>query len=291
MRLFILLAFCLTTAVATAQVEKDTSLYRIETVDGNTYIGHILTQDNASIEFETETLGIIRIKRTDVAALERIRKDQLKDGQFWFNNPQSTRYFWQNNGYGVRKGEGYYQNVWVFFNQFVYGVTDNLSVGAGIVPLFLFAGAPTPVWGNAKLAIPVARDKFNLGVGALGGVVIGAGEAGGFFFVSGTGTVGSRDRNLSLGLGYGIAGGEFVNLPVISLSGMWRTGPRGYLMTENYLLSTEEDALFMFSFGGRRMIKNAGLDFGLWIPAVTGGEFFAIPWLGVSIPFGKAVAN
>lgn len=290
MRLFILLAFFLTTAIATAQVEKDTSLYRVETVDGNTYIGHILAQDSESIEFETETLGTIRIKRTDVVALERVRQDQIKSGEFWFENPQSTRYFWQNNAYGLRKGEGYYQNVWVFFNQFTYGVTDNWSVGAGIIPLFLFAGAPTPVWANTKLAIPVVKDKFNLGLGALGGFVIGAEEAGGFFFVSGTGTVGSRDRNLSLGLGYGIAGGEFVDLPVISLSGMWRTGARGYLLTENYLLSTSEETILMLSFGGRRMIKNAGLDFGLWLP-LEADAFVAIPWLGVSIPFGRAVAK
>jgi hypothetical protein len=39
------------------------------------------------------------------------------------------------------------------------------------------------------------------------------------------------------------------------------------------------------------MIKNAGLDFGLWIPAETGGEFVAIPWLGISIPFGRPVGR
>ncbi len=256
MRFIILLALCLTTGLAFAQTEKDTSLYRIETKDGNAFIGHILSQDGESIELETETLGIIRLKRADVVTLERIGKDQIKDGQFWFDNPQSTRYFWQNNGYGLRKGEGYYQNVWVFFNQFTYGITDNWSVGAGIVPLFLFAGAETPVWLSTKVAIPIVKDKFNLGAGGLGGTLIGA-EGAGFVFAYGTATLGSRDRNVSLGLGYGLAGGEFVDVPLISLSGMWRTGQRGYLMTENYLVSTSEDTFVMLSFGGRRMIKNA----------------------------------
>jgi hypothetical protein len=289
MRFIILLALCLTTGLAFAQTEKDTSLYRIETKDGNAFIGHILSQDGESIELETETLGIIRLKRADVVTLERIGKDQIKDGQFWFDNPQSTRYFWQNNGYGLRKGEGYYQNVWVFFNQFTYGITDNWSVGAGIVPLFLFAGAETPVWLSTKVAIPIVKDKFNLGAGGLGGTLIGA-EGAGFVFAYGTATLGSRDRNVSLGLGYGLAGGEFVDVPLISLSGMWRTGQRGYLMTENYLVSTSEDTFVMLSFGGRRMIKNAGLDFGLWFPFDT-DAFVAIPWLGVSIPFGRPVGN
>jgi hypothetical protein len=180
----------------------------------------------------------------------------------------------------------------VFFNQVNYGITDNWSIGAGMVPLFLFAGAPTPAWLTTKVAIPVVKDRFNLGVGGLGGTIIGAGPS--FAFAYGTATLGNRDGNVSLGLGYGLVDGEFADKPLISLSGMWRTGERGYVMTENYLISSSEETLMILSFGGRRMIKNAGLDFGLFLPLPVSGDFdvfFAIPWLGLSIPFGRPVSN
>jgi hypothetical protein len=118
------------------------------------------------------------------------------------------------------------------------------------------------------------------------GTVIGDDEAG-FGLVYGTSTLGDRNTNMSLGVGYGYASGNWANAPIITLSGMLRTGQRGYLLTENYFIPTEDgDALILF-FGGRRLIKNAGLDFGLLFPFEPGSTFFAIPWLGITIPFGN----
>ena len=269
------------------QMTKDTSiLYRVETNDGNEYIGSLVSQDAENIVLKTEQLGNITLRKSDIRKMAPIESDQIKDGELWFDNPQATRYFWQPNGYGLKKGEGYYQNVWIFFNQFSYGITDNISIGAGIVPLFLFAGESTPVWITPKISIPVVEDKFNVGIGSMLGTVIGESEAG-FGFVYGTSTFGNRNSNMSLGLGYGYAGGDWANAPLITLSGMWRTGPRGYLLTENFYVSTVDGDALLLSFGGRRLIKNAGLDFGLIFPAISESTFFAIPWLGITIPFGN----
>lgn len=286
-RLLLLLPFLLLSVCSWGQMTKDTTiLYRVETVDGNEYIGTLVSQDADVIVLKTEQLGNITLRKISIRKMTPIESDQVKDGVLWFDNPQATRYFWQSNGYGLKKGEGYYQNVWIFFNQFSYGVTDNFSVGAGIVPLFLFSGTSTPVWITPKFSIPVVKDKFNVGLGSMLGTVIGEEEAG-FGFVYGTTTIGSRNSNMSLGLGYGYAGGEWANAPLITLSGMWRTGQRGYLLTENMYIPTGEDDVLLMSFGGRRLIKNAGLDFGLFFPLLTEDSFFAIPWLGISIPFGN----
>jgi hypothetical protein len=113
----------------------------------------------------------------------------------------------------------------VLFNQVSVGITNNFSVGIGMVR-FSFCRAATPVWIAPKLSIPVKKDKFNLGAGALVATVIGEGEGGGFGILYGLATTGSRDNNLSLGLGYGYAGGDWADSPTISLSGMARTGAR-----------------------------------------------------------------
>ncbi|MGI9543985.1 MAG: hypothetical protein ACR2MX_12080, partial [Cyclobacteriaceae bacterium] len=165
------------------------------------------------------------------------------------------------------------------------GVTDNVSVGLGLVPLFLFAGAPTPVWITPKFSIPITKDKLNVGGGAVLGTVIGQ-EDSGFGVLYGLSTFGSRDKNVSVGLGWGFAGGEIANTPTITVSALIRTGPRGYFLTENYFINSGLEQVGLISLGGRRIIGKAGLDFGAFIP-IGVDTFVAFPWLGITIPFGK----
>ena len=265
---------------------QDSTIYSIETNDGNEYIGRIISRDEEKITLLTDKLGEIKIYTKYITSIKEVSEESIKEGSYWFENPQAARYFWAPNGYGLKKGEAYYQNVWILFNQVSVGITDNFSLGAGIVPLFLFAGAPTPVWITPKFSIPVVKDKFNVGAGALAGAVIGESGAS-FGILYGSTTFGSKDKNLSIGLGYGFAGGEWADGPAINVSGMIRTGPRGYLLTENYYIGFGDDKLALLSFGGRRIIKKISLDFGGIIPITTDIPFIVIPWLGITIPMGK----
>jgi hypothetical protein len=268
-----------------AQVPDTTKTFRVETADGNEYLGRIIEQNNGQIRLDTENIGVITLRMSDIVKLEEVKVSQIKNSVYWFENPQATRYLWSPNGFGLKRGEGYYQNIWVLFNQVSIGVTDHFSVGAGMVPLFLIAGAPTPAWITPKFSIPVSKDRVSIGAGALVGGVLG--ESGtGFGVLYGILTLGNRDKNLSLGLGYGYSGDNPPNAPAISLSAMIRTGQRGYFLTENYYFGGES-GIVMFSVGGRRIIKKTGLDFGVLIPSDTGGGLVAVPWLGFSVPFGR----
>lgn len=270
-----------------AQQNIDSTLYQIETIDGNEFLGIIIRQDSAVIVLNTEILGNINIPRLHIKNIKKVEIKQIVEGKYWFANPQSTRYFWEPNGYGLKAGEGYYQNVWVLFNQFAIGVTDHFSLGGGFVPLFLFGGGPTPIWFTPKFSVPVVEGKVNIGAGALLGTVIGEEETG-FGILYGLGTLGSRDKNITLGLGYGYAGDDFANNPMFSLSGMIRTGARGYILTENYYIPGSEENIVLISLGGRRIVKRSGLDFGLFIPFYRDlNTFVAVPWLGITIPIGK----
>jgi len=284
---FLFLCICLIgfPIFSSAQNSQDSTLYRIETNDGNEYIGRILEQSDDKIRIKTEKLGELSISRLEIKKQVQISPTNIKDGNYWFDNPQSTRYFWAPNGYSLKKDEGYYQNVWILFNQAVYGLTDNFSVGVGVMPLFLFAGASTPAWITAKFSIPVVENKLNIGAGALMGTVIGESNTG-FGILYGITTFGSKDKNLNIGLGWGYAGGKIASNPTINISGMIRTGPKGYFITENYFIGTPENFIVLMSLGGRRIIKHIGLDYGAFIP--LGGDidrFVAIPWLGFTIPF------
>lgn len=282
------LAFCfLPESTAFAQEsQEEIPVYRIKTKDGNEFIGQITGEDADKIMLNTEKFGEITIQKTDIQSKRLISGSRVVDGELWLDNPQATRYFFSPNGYGIRKGEAYYQNVWVFFNQFTLGVSDNFSISAGMVPLFLFAGAPTPVWLNPKFSVPVVKDKYNVGAGALLGTVLGGGGAFGILY--GVNTFGNRDKNITLGLGWGFSEGQIASSPTVTLGGMIRTGPKGYFLTENYIISTGFETFGLISLGGRRLINNVGLDYGLIVPVNSFADgFFAVPWLGFTAPLGK----
>jgi hypothetical protein len=271
-----------------AQVVTDTiSTYRIETHDGNVYVGVITGEDSTKVTIRTERLGELTIMRADILHITELEGAINVKGQLWLPNPQSARYFWAPNGYGLEKGEGYYQNIWILYNQVSVGLTKNFSLGAGMLPFFLFDGAPTPVFLVPKFSVPVVKDKFNLGAGAFLGTVLGE-ETGVFGLLYGTSTVGSRDRNLSFGLAYGFAGDQLMHRPILNVSGMIRVGPRGYLVSENYIFTGGGETFVLVSFGGRTIFRNVGLDYSLWIPFLGDVDrLIAVPFLGITLPIGK----
>ena len=280
-----LFAFVLTFS-AFSQTTSDSTLVNIITLDGNEFTGEVVREDSLKIVLKTEKLGEISIFKTDIKKFNTVEIQQIKDGKYWFPNPQSTRYFWSPNGYGLKKGEGYYQNIWVLWNQFAYGLTDNFSVGAGIIPLFLFSTS-TPVFATAKFSLPIVKEKFNIAAGAIVGGVIGEPESS-IGLLYGLASVGSPDNNVTAGIGYGFAGGDWAQIPVININGMFRVSSRGYIITENYIITSEGETGALISFGGRSIIKKAALDYGLFVPVSADlDRFIAIPWLGFTLPFGK----
>lgn len=272
----------------TSNAQTSDTVYHVETTDGNDFMGTIVEQDATLIKLKTEKLGIITIKKIDIKSMLMVSGIKKENGQYWLDNPQSTRYFWQPNGYGLRKGEGYYQNVWIFGNQVSAGITDHFSIGVGLVPMFLFGGAPTPIWITPKVSIPIQKDKFNLGIGVLAGTVVGdvgldRGNAS-FGIAYGSATIGSRDRNLSVGVGYGYSDGSWASQPLFTVSFLNRISDKGYVVSENYIFPDAS----LISIGGRRLIKRVSIDFGLFVPVAQGLDtFVGIPWLGIAVPFQK----
>ncbi|MBK6730991.1 MAG: hypothetical protein IPG60_08500 [Bacteroidetes bacterium] len=271
----------------TIQIEDSTRTYIVRTLDKNEFTGVIIFKDLSVITLETKDYGNINIKLSNIKSIDEVKPNEIVNGQVWPNNPQSSRYFWAPSGYGIEKGEVYYQNIWVLFNQFSYGVTDYFSISAGIVPLFLFAGTSTPVWVVPKFSIPAIKDKLNFGAGVLAGTILGESESG-FGILFGDVTVGGRNRNATLTVGYGYAEGESSNGITINLSGFTRITKNVYLITENYLIYSEGQSIGAVSFGGRSIINRIGVDYALVLPYGTGLDInFVLPLLGITLPLSK----
>lgn len=280
-KVFVLLIFSITVVGIKAQDEVRADLYKIKTVNGIEIEGTKIAEDELSITILT-TFGEVKLNRSEIKSIKKLENYSLKDGEVWSENLQATRYFWQPNGYGLKKGEGYYQNIWVFFNQASYGITDKFSISAGLVPVFLFGGGLeyTPVWVVPKFSLPIIDDKVSVGIGTLIGSMPGEMQAGVFGIGFGTVTWGARDKNVTFGFGIPFVGDEVSSTMLITLNGMYRVSKKNYLVVETMFF--EEGGMSVV--GGRTVWPNIALDYGLMVPLVLDAEM-VIPWVGFTIPF------
>lgn len=275
------------------RTDTPSDMYRVETTEGTVYVGTLVRETDEAVMIATNDGTEVRILRTSIRDFGRVDPRRIRNGTYWFENPHATRYFFAPSGIGLRDGRGYYQNAWVFFNNVNVGLTNRFSVGAGIVPTFLFGGGAFPAWVLPKFSLSTPSGNAHLTVGgALGGIV-----GGGFDSDDGTtlgilytaGTLGGPDNNLTVGVGYGYADGALNNRPAVNVSGMTRVSRRFYLVSENYFVASDGDRLLTFSgvasFGLRYTAEALAVDFGLVTPLSNDGAFFAVPWLGVTLPF------
>lgn len=79
------------------------------------------------------------------------------------------------------------------------------------------------MWVTGKVSIPVQENKFNLGVGILAATMLGESQTE-MGITYGVATLSSKDTNFSFGLGYGFSVDGWAKSPIITFSGMIRTG-------------------------------------------------------------------
>lgn len=263
-------------------------MYRIETVEGEVVIGPLRSEDTTKVVLETRRFGTVTIERAAIKNMVELSPNRFLDGKSWFPNPQSTRYFFAPNALGIPKGEGYYQNTWLLFTNVNYGLSDQFSVGIGTIPIFFFGAPVLPFWLLPKVSLSSPRKNLHLAGGAMLGGILGppwANTSAGLLY--GSGTVGTRDHNVTLGLGYGYSERGISSTPVINVSGLTRIGRTTYLLSENYVFPGAEGKIVM-SIGVRWAPKRFAVDVGLVRPLwVDVAGFVGYPWLGVTLPFGQ----
>ncbi len=274
-----------------AQNKNDsTMLYQVETLDGNVFVGRVISSTDAKIVLRTENFGTVEIAKAKIKKMKSVETSNVIEGEVWPENPHASRYFYLPNGYGLKAGEGYYQNTWVLFNQVSYGFTDNFSMGLGTIPVFLFGVRGAPVWITPKLSFPMVKDRWNIGAGAIMGTYVGrsSGSRPIVGMIYGVTTHGTRDKNFTAGAGFAFAGDQWANTPVISLGGTIRTGKRHYFLTENYFFFGDGQMGTLLWLGGRFASRHLAIDYGGIIPVFPDmNTLVVMPWLSITVPFGK----
>ena len=296
---FSILVLGIPDALAQTEQKQEKGTYLIiETKDDNKFIGKKLQVTEEYYLIVTESVGEIKILKENVEKIKEVPAISIKDGKYWHENSNATRNLYGPTGYGLKKGEGYYQNFMLVLNSVNYGFTNHFTIGAGVIPIPLDDGIPFVV--TPKFSFPIIKDKFNIGAGLLVGYI---GEWLGIGY--GVATYGSRDNNLTLGVGYGWTEGELADRPIITASGQIRVGRKFGLITENWIVpnsyeegyyddnkmeyiytGTKYEYFGIFTYGVRYLGEKISIDFAF----INSGDFsdfspLGIPLVGVVIPF------
>jgi len=274
-RFFTLIAFILflmTLSPAIAQISKnvkdnlkipDSSHVQIITThDKSTMMGRILEIREKEILFKSE-FGMTMIPIEKILSIEIIPISSIREGEYWFPNPNATRLFFAPTARMLQKGDGYFADYYLFFPAFAYGITDNITIGGGmsLIPggdldeqIFYF----TPKVGLA------AAKKFDIGIGALiikipdfddeeESPLVG--------LLYGVGTYGSSNSSLTIGLGYGFVDDKVADKPMVVIGGEHRISRRLALVTENWILPGVDNP--MISYGMRFFGEKMSVDLAL----------------------------
>jgi hypothetical protein len=271
---------------------KTDKQYEIVLNDGAVFTGTILSRDSATIVFQTNSIARIDIPVRQMKSLKEIQPPIPGKRSYKLANPFPTKYFFTQSAINLQKGEGYYQNTYVFLNSLNYGITNYFSIGAGVEILSTIASISTgftPTWYIApKLGFKVS-DQLYLGGGftfaSIGGYFDNTKIGWGY----GLATFGTIEHNFSVGMGnmfsFDKLDGEDNNEIVFTLSGMTRVSERIAFVTENYILPTDATNT-IFSYGIRFIASKISVDLGfINNKDIVKSLFLGVPYVDFNIKF------
>jgi hypothetical protein len=256
----------------------DSSVVQVlEIAGGSSLTGRIIELGADRIKFSTD-LGVIDIEISKITGYREIHGGRKVGGEFWFPNPNSSRLLLMPTARTLEQGEAYFQNVYVFFNGGAVGITDNVALGGG---LSLFPGVDEQLWYLApKLGFKV-RENLHVAGGVLWLGATGGGETAGLAY--GVSTVGSRDASLTFGIGYGFAGDEVANEPVLVVGGEKRLSKRVAAVSENWFVPGADP---LISIGMRVFGEGIAVDLAFVRPTDSDMEGFPfIPYVDFLVFF------
>jgi len=238
---------------AQAQQAADTTgpqLVIVYLEDKSEITGELISESETEIVISSASLGLLTFQRSEIKRIVYL------DARGRIPNPNPTRYFIGQSAYTHEKGEGYYQNIYGLFNLVSYGLTDRFSVIGGVELVSLFSGSPI-LFANAKYGFPVA-PKLNAAASVSYITVAGSLADFSAGTVNGLLTYGNKEHHLTVGTGYAFANGEIDSSGILTLGGITRLNKRFAFVTENYILTSGEDAII--SGGLRYIAKKLTID-------------------------------
>jgi len=245
-----------TTATSNLRPTPDSQLVKITLRDGSVLIGRVLDVTPMTVRFSS-AVGQSDIPRSSIRRVEMAAGRAMHEGEFWPEDPSRTRLFFAPTGRMQHAGELYFSDAYVFFPSFQAGLSDRVSLGAGVSVVPGLGLDEQLYYLTPKVGL-YASPKFNVAVGAL---VAGAGsisDEGPFGLGYGVATMGGEDGSVTAGAGFGFHRSS-ASQAVFMLGGSKRVSRGIALLTENYLYS-ERGTSAVISGGIRFMGEQIAVD-------------------------------
>jgi hypothetical protein len=223
-----------------------TAIYLIKLINESTFTGKFKEKRDNIVVFTSNSLKL-EVAATDIVFVKKVDPSSFHKGKYWFQNPHYTRYLFGPSAFSLKKGEGYYQNIYGVVNSVNFGITDHFTLGGGTELISLFIGYPVLML-NPKLGNYQVGNKLHAG----GGSFLALAEDGIFGIGYGIITQGTPDKNITFGLGWAFSSsGDLEAKPVVTISGASRLSKNISFVTENWLIP----------FDGYKPVISYGLRF------------------------------
>lgn len=280
-----------------AQVElgdqkSQTVILKME--DGSVINGIMVDRTDTHVTVNTASAGDITIAIEaikDIEYIDDVRNIMFDKNGYPVDFYNSTRYLINPTGYGLKKGQSYYENIYLFLNSYTYGITDNISVTGGAEIASILFGPQIPLlFGSVKFSKPFGNQKGAFGVNTTF-IVLPQQSFASVALVSGSVTFGSRNNNVSVGTGFGISledGSGTEGLVPLNIGFMTRLSEKISLVSDNTILIFDGDSEVLASLGVRIHFQKVGaaLNLGLLRPLAE-IDILGIPYVAATIPIGK----
>jgi len=286
MRAVLLLALAVVVAGAvpsakaqTAQTDSAKITHVLRTREGSVLLGRIIEERGDTIRFETRG-GLLTIARSSIDDLKPVASNEVRNGVYWFADPNRTRLFFAPTARMLSPGEGYYSNTYLFFQTFAGGLSERMTIGGGmtLVP----AGLDNQIYYLTPKVGLLNTETVNVAAGAL--LVLAPMDDGhSFGILYSVATYGGIDGSMTAGLGWGYYDNELANRPAIMVGGAKRVSRRVSFITENYVFPRESNPLL--SYGVRFFGEKLATDLAMIYPMGSGMPFPGVPFVSFTVKF------
>jgi hypothetical protein len=250
---------------------------RFELKGGSILIGTVIKEDKSLVTINLLSGSTTTIKKQSIINRE-IVSSNIKNGEYWSNDPNKTRLFFAPTGFGLKSGDGYFAAYEIFFPMVAVGVLDHLTLAGGVS---LFPGSSQQIFYFAPKLTIYQNNQHAISIGDF--YVKYPDNEDYLNIVYAVGTASFNNDNGTAAITAGIGFETSSKEPMILIGGELRISRYAKLISENWVIINND---FSFaSFGIRFLGKYLAADFAFILPLVKNTEINLFPWIGFAYNF------
>jgi len=258
----------------------------ITTQDDTILKGQLLGVKNDTVAFRNQYDEALRIPMKSIRSIEY--SSSLRRRKSWPESPNSVRYLFAPTAYPLKEEEILYQNTYLFLNSVQMGVSESVTLGAGM-DVFgartYFLTTKVNVFNRVRYKFSAGATYFHLPNDAI--ETTSGDDIRDIGIVYGAGTWGNTNHHFTVGAGYLVVKSYFLP-PIVSISGTTRLARNFALVTENWFFFVGEHLNIpaIISGGVRYIGRKSTLDLAFYTDHTFSGDV-ALPYISYSVRLGE----